>query len=94
MRAEVFWNIRDWADAVAQMPMQGPLPSRTVLVPRERVAHVFRRELIRSKRPNALAGTRFVQTTFATVDVFALRSRHVLQQPPARTLFVRGSDTC
>ena len=50
MDAKVFWNIRDWADAVAQMPVQGPLPCRTALVPRERVAHVIRRELIRMGR--------------------------------------------
>lgn len=59
------------------MPVQGPLPCRTVLVPRERVAHVLRRELIRSKRPDALAGTRFVQTAFAAVDV--LRSEKLIR---------------
>ncbi len=69
MDAKVFWNIRDWADAVAQMPVQGPLPCRTVLVPRERVAHVLRRELIRSRRHDALAGTRFLPTAFAAIEV-------------------------
>jgi hypothetical protein len=64
-----FWNIRDWSHAVAQLPAQGPLPCRTVLVPRERVAHTLRRELIRSKRGDALAGTRFVTTPFAAVEV-------------------------
>jgi hypothetical protein len=69
MRARIFWNIRDWARAVAQMPVQGPLPCRTMLVPRERVAHVLRRELIRSKRPEALAGTCFLPTAFAAGEV-------------------------
>jgi RecB family exonuclease len=69
MDAEVFWDIRDWARAVARMPVQGPLPCRTVLVPRERVAHTLRRELIRSSRNDALAGTRFVTTPFAAVEV-------------------------
>jgi hypothetical protein len=69
MDAKVFWNIRDWADTVAQIPVQGPLPCRTVLVPRERVAHVLRRELIRLGRTDALAGTRFLATPFAAAEV-------------------------
>jgi hypothetical protein len=34
MHAKVLWNIRDWANAVAEMPVQGPLHSRAVMVPR------------------------------------------------------------
>jgi hypothetical protein len=43
MDHKIFWNIGDWSSAVAAMPTRGPLPCRTVLVPRERVAHVLRR---------------------------------------------------
>ena len=69
MDVKVFWNIRDWADAVAQMPAQGPLPCRTVLVPREPVAHVLRRELIRSDQSKALAGTRFLPPAAAAIEI-------------------------
>jgi RecB family exonuclease len=69
MHAKVFWNIRDWAHAVAQLPAQGPLPCRTVLVPSEAVAHVLRRELIRSDQSKALAGTRFLPPAAAAIEV-------------------------
>ena len=68
MNVKVFWNTRDWADAVAQCPWRGP-PCRTVLVPGERVAHVLRRELIRSGQGTALAGTRFLPPAAAAVEV-------------------------
>ena len=32
-KIEVFWNTCDWAAAIAALPVDGPLPSRTVLVP-------------------------------------------------------------
>ena len=51
------------------MPSPGPLPCRTVLVLREAVAHVLRRELIRSGQGNALAGTRFLPPAAAAVEV-------------------------
>ena len=56
----VFWTTRDWAEAIAALPAVGPLPCRTVLVPRERVAHALRRELIRAGHVSVLAGTRFI----------------------------------
>jgi len=69
MQVEIFWDIRDWARAVARMPVRGPLPCRTVLVPREAIAHVLRRELIRSGQGKALAGTRFLPPAAAAVEV-------------------------
>lgn len=36
---KVFWSTRDWAETVAPMPVEGPLPCRTVLVPRETPSH-------------------------------------------------------
>ena len=69
MIIKIFWTSRDWAAAVAQMPVQGSLPCRTVLVPRGRVAHVLRRKLIRAGRSDALAGTRFVLAPAAAVEV-------------------------
>jgi RecB family exonuclease len=56
----VFWTTRDWAEAIAARPAGGPLPCRAVLVPRERVAHALRRELIRAGHASVLAGTRFI----------------------------------
>ncbi|MBI4564837.1 MAG: PD-(D/E)XK nuclease family protein [Planctomycetes bacterium] len=69
MNVKILWNSRDWADAVDKLPAQGPLPCRTVLVPRGRVAHALRRELIRIGRGRALAGTRFVPAPLAAVGV-------------------------
>jgi RecB family exonuclease len=65
----VAWNSRELAAAIAALPVTGPLPRRTVLVPREAVAHSLRRELVRMGRPDALAGTRFVPTSIAAVEV-------------------------
>src|SRR5439155_6340868 len=66
---EILWSTRAWAEAVAALPVQGPLPCRTVLVPRERVAHALRRELLLIGRPDALAGTRFVTPLAAAAEV-------------------------
>lgn len=58
---KVIWSVTEWAQAVCDLPADGPLPARTVLVPRERVAHSLRRELIRAGRSDVLAGTRFIR---------------------------------
>lgn len=84
MDVRILWTARDWADAVAALPVHGPLPCRTVLVPRERVAHVLRRELIRVGRINVLAGTRFVPMAYAAVEV--LRATRVAFEPGEETL--------
>lgn len=75
MEVKILWNVRDWAEAVAELPVAGPLPCRTVLVPRERVAHVLRRDLIRSGRSDALAGTRFLPMLSAAVEVLRADDR-------------------
>ena len=46
--------------------LRGPLPCRTVLVPRERVAHVLRRELIRMGRTEALSGSKPIHAAATT----------------------------
>jgi hypothetical protein len=83
MRSKILWSAEDWAVAIADMPVTGPLPCRTVLVPRERVAHVLRRELIRSGQGHTLAGTRFLPAAAAAVEV--LRN--------AATTFAPGEET-
>src|SRR2546428_12836792 len=65
----IFWGTGTWAEAVAALPVQGPLPCRTVLVPRERVAHALRRELLLMGRAEALARTRFVTPIAAAAEV-------------------------
>jgi RecB family exonuclease len=86
----VLWTTREWAEAVASLPAAPPLPSRTVLVPRERVAHGLRREILRLGRPDALAGTRFITPVAAAAAV--LRAARVEFTPgeeaarPARLL--------
>ncbi len=67
--SRVFWTIREQAEAIAALPVQGPLPCRTVLVPREPVAHALRRELIRAGHARALAGTRFIPALAAAIHV-------------------------
>lgn len=65
----VVWSTREWAAAIARLPAPGPLPCRTVLVPREPVAHALRRAMIRGGHAAALAGTRFVTPVAAAVAV-------------------------
>src|SRR5262245_64483973 len=65
----ILWSTSDWANAIAALPVEGPLPYRTVLVPRERVAHALRRELVLAGHVGALAGTRFVPVGAAAIEV-------------------------
>lgn len=65
----VAWSTLDWAEAIAALPADGRLPVRTVLVPHVRVAHALRRELARTGRADALAGTLFRPLHLAAEDV-------------------------
>ena len=88
----VIWTVRDWTEATAALPAAPPLPSRTALVPREAVAHLLRRELIRAGLGSTLAGTRFVPELAAAAAV--LREAEADFEPgeeerrPARLLHV------
>jgi RecB family exonuclease len=68
-RVQLCWTALDWARAIVALPVEAPLPLRTVLVPRERVAHALRRELGRAGHPEALAGTRFLTPPAAAAGV-------------------------
>jgi hypothetical protein len=46
-----------------------------VLIPRERVAHGLRRELLRAGYPEALAGTRFLTIAAAAAGVLQAGSK-------------------
>jgi hypothetical protein len=69
MPVTVLWDTRRWARAIADLPADSPLPCRTALVPRGRVAHALRRELVLIDRADALAGTRFVWVGVAASEV-------------------------
>src|SRR5512138_2756220 len=96
MRCLVVGSAASWADALAAVPAEGPLPSRTVLVPSERHAHALRRALARSGRGAVLAGTRFVGPLTAAIEV--LRTAGVPFSPgedtlrPARLLLLFRED--
>jgi len=66
---DILWSTRAWAEAIAALPAGGPLPCRTVLVPRERVAHALRRELLLIGQGDVLAGTRFLTPVVAAAEV-------------------------
>lgn len=68
-KLRVAWSTTDWANTIAELPADGPLPVRTVLVPNGRVAHALRRELLRTGRPDVLAGTLFRPLHLAAEDV-------------------------
>jgi len=93
---KVVWTAGAWANAVADLPAEGPLPCRTVLVPRMQVAHVLRRELVRAARAAALAGTRFLTAPLAAAAV--LRRTGTAFEPgeealrPARLLSLFRGD--
>jgi len=66
---DVLWNAREWAEAIARLPTELPLLCRTALVPRERVAHTLRRQMVRTGRVDLLAGTRFLTPATAAGEV-------------------------
>jgi len=80
----ILWCLRDWADALASLPADTPLPCRTGLVPRERVAHALRRRLLRDERAAVLAGTRFITPVGAAIEV--LRSAGIEFAPGEESL--------
>jgi len=70
---QVFWSTQEWVEGITWLPVDGPLPCRTVLVPRERVAYALRREIVRSGHPEA--GTRFLTTAATATAVMSDSSR-------------------
>src|SRR3954471_13408351 len=62
-------NASEWAGQIAGLAATGWPPQRCVLVPRERVAHALRRELVRSGKVDALVGTRFVRPALLGFEV-------------------------
>ncbi|BDG08591.1 PD-(D/E)XK nuclease family protein [Anaeromyxobacter paludicola] len=69
MPALVLRSLADLANAVAALPVAGPLPVRTVLVSSERQAHALRRALVESGREGVLAGTRFTSAVALAEEV-------------------------
>ena len=84
MAVKIIWNSHEWAEALRGLPIEGPLPNRTVLVPSAAFAHVLRRELARNGQQHALAGTRFVSPRIAAMEV--LRGAGVELRPGEEAL--------
>src|SRR5205809_6960598 len=93
MAVKIIWTCQDWAQAVADLPTEGPLPRCTVLVPQEGVAHVLRRELIRTGHLDKLAGTRFLSphvpasAVLRNIDVECESSEETLRTTRLSVLF-------
>ena len=68
---KIIWNLRELAEAVAGLPVEGSLPARTVLVSSERAAHSLRKELIRGGQESILIGTRFLCWGDAAMEVLS-----------------------
>jgi hypothetical protein len=66
---DVVSDAHAWAQRIVSMTPTGWPPQRCVLVPRERVAHALRRELVRSGKGEALVGTRFVRPPLLGFEV-------------------------
>jgi hypothetical protein len=69
MEPAVLETLAAWAEHVAALPAEGPLPARTVLVPSMRQAHALRRALLRAGAARVLAGTRFLVPRAAAAEV-------------------------
>lgn len=65
----ICWTSRDILDRIADLPAEGPLPRRTVVVPRARVAHRLRCGLIQRGRLDLLAGTALVTVKALATEV-------------------------
>jgi len=66
-------NLGAWAEAIVDLPVSQPLPSRLILVPDEDHAHALRVELVQ-RAPHALLGTRFLTAAAAARMVLASAS--------------------
>jgi hypothetical protein len=63
------WTTGECAGAIAALPAAGPLPSRTVLIRGEAMAHSVRRDMLRAGHAGGLAGTRFLSPPAAAAAV-------------------------
>lgn len=96
MQPLALWSIADTVRIITDLPTTGPLPSRTILVPNESIAHTVRRELVRAGHPEALIGTRFLSPVTAASDTlrtarFSFRpGEESLRQARLLSLFREG----
>src|SRR5438067_11536059 len=91
-------NASEWAGQIAALAATGWPPQRCVLVPRERVAHALRRELLRAGNGEALIGTRFVRPALLALEVLTLRGvkcrrgEEALRNARVHTLLRQGAN--
>ena len=64
-------SVEEWATAIIELRVAGPLPARCVLVPSERVAHSLRRALLTRGAAQALIGTRFATLHALAIELVA-----------------------
>jgi RecB family exonuclease len=89
---------QDILDQIADLPADGPLPRRTIIVPRARVAHRLRCGLIERGRLDLLPGTAFVTVKSLATDVLHAagvefrEGENELRLSRLRVLFRQGLD--
>ena len=92
------FTTQDILDQIADLPADGPLPRRTVIVPRTRVAHRLRCGLIERNRLDLLPGTAFVTVKSLATDVLHAagvefrEGENELRLSRLRVLFRQGLD--
>ena len=85
MAVKIIWNSHEWAEALRGLPIEGPLPNRTVLVPSAGLSRMsYGESSIRNGQQHALAGTRFVSPRIAAMEV--LRGAGIEFEPGEETL--------
>ena len=94
----ICWTTRDILDRIADLPAAGPLPRRTIVVPRARVAHRLRCGLIQRGRTDLLAGTAFVTVKSLAEEVLQAagvsyrEGENELRPSRLHVLYVQGLD--
>jgi hypothetical protein len=89
---------QDVLDQIADLPADGPLPRRTIIVPHARVAHRLRCGLIERNRLDLLPGTAFVTVKSLATDVLHAagvefrEGENELRLSRLRVLFRQGLD--
>jgi hypothetical protein len=95
---KVCWNTEGVIDRITELRADGPLPRRTVIVPRSSVGHRLRCGLIRRGRVDLLIGTSFVTIRTLATEILQLAGldcrdgEQALRLSRLRALFRDGLD--
>lgn len=86
------------AARLAELPEEGPLPRRTVILPNPRIAHQLRCALVRMDRGDLLAGTHFITAAALASELLEAsglefsRGEEALRPARIRRLYEEGLD--